>query len=211
MGFPLDWLTPCAWVGWVEREPLALLADHAHCELKAATTAQALIAKNPEQRLLVRELGEVAIEEMQHFVRVVGELYARGGELGAQDENPYAARLHAASTPTRTSLFLDRLVIAHLIEARSLERFHLLAHHLSDPALRDLYRELLPSEAAHQGLYVRLAREAFPADVVLRRIAELRAREGEVIAGLAFEHRVHSGIVGAPSIPPLDAPAGVQG
>ncbi len=198
MGLPLDWLTPTEWVGWIERDPLALLADHAHCELKAATTAQSLIAKNPEHRSLVLALGDVAIEEMQHFVRVVRELHARGGALGPQDENPYAARLHTGSAPTRASLFLDRLVIAHLIEARSLERFHLLAHHLADPGLASLYKELLPSEAAHQGLYLRLAREAFGADVVARRVATLRALEGEVMASLPFGPRVHSGVAHAP-------------
>jgi tRNA-(ms[2]io[6]A)-hydroxylase len=198
MGFPLDWSTPVEWVVRIEREPLALLADHAHCELKAATTAQSLIAKNPEQRSLVLALGDVAIEEMQHFVRVVHELHTRGGELGPQDENPYAARLHAVSASTRSSLFLDRLVIAHLIEARSLERFHLLAHHLVDAQLAALYQELLPSEAAHQGLYLRLAREAFGADAVAARVARLRAREGEVMAALPFEPRVHSGLAPVP-------------
>ena len=200
MGFPLDHATPVEWVALVEREPLALLADHAHCELKAATTAQSLIAKNPEHRALVHALGEVAIEEMQHFVRVIGELEARGGALGPQEENPYAAALHTRSAATRASLFLDRLVIAHLIEARSLERFHLLAHHLSDPALRALYKELLPSEAAHQGLYLRLAREVFGAEPVAQRTATLRAIEGEVVAAARFQYRVHSGMVGAPAL-----------
>lgn len=198
MGFPLDWLTPPEWVRCVERDPLALLADHAHCELKAATTAQALIAKNPEHTALVLALGDVAIEEMQHFVRVIGVLHARGGALGPQHESPYAAGLHAASAASRSSLFLDRLVLAHLIEARSLERFHLLAHHLSDPELAALYQELLPSEAAHQGLYLRLAREAFGDDVVTARVARLRRLEGEVLSALPFAHRVHSGLAARP-------------
>lgn len=198
MGFPLAWATPPEWVRRVEQEPLALLSDHAHCELKAATTAQALIAKNPGHRTLVATLGDVALEEVQHFVRVVGELHARGGELGPQEESRYAAQLHAASASTRTSLFLDRLVVAHLIEARSLERFHLLAHHLSDPSLAALYCELLPSEAAHQGLYLRLAREAFGAEAVAARVARLRALEGEIVSHLPFAHRVHSGLAEAP-------------
>lgn len=193
MGFPLDVLTPAEWVAAVERQPLALLADHAHCELKAATTAQSLIAKNPGHTSLVVALGDVAIEEMQHFVRVVAELHARGGALGPQDESPYAAGLHAGSAASRTSLVLDRLVLAHLIEARSLERFHLLAHHLADPGLRALYKELLPSEAAHQGLYLRLAREAFGADAVAARLATLRRIEGEVVLALPMGARVHSG------------------
>jgi len=197
MGFPLDWLTPPEWVAEVERAPLALLSDHAHCELKAATNAQALIAKNTEHRAIVDSLGEVAVEEMQHFVRVVQELHARGGELGKQIENVYAAQLHAVTAATRTSLLLDRLLLAHLIEARSLERFYLLAHGLSDPGLRALYAELLPSEAQHQGLFVRLARGAFGEGIADTRLATLRRLEGEVMAALPFSHSVHSGYAAA--------------
>ncbi|MEM1448435.1 MAG: tRNA isopentenyl-2-thiomethyl-A-37 hydroxylase MiaE [Planctomycetota bacterium] len=198
MAFPLDHATPAEWVGLVERDPNALLADHAHCELKAAASAHALIAKNPGHLELARALAEVAIEEMEHFRIVLDELEARGGALGEQSENVYAAALHRGSAATRTSLVLDRLVLAHLIEARSLERFHLLSHHATDERLRALFAGLLPSEAAHQGLYERFARRLFGRETADERIAALRRLEGEVMRGLPFAHTVHSGMVGAP-------------
>jgi len=198
MGFPLDHATPPEWARLVERDPLALLADHAHCELKAAASAHSLIAKNPEHTDLVCDLAKIAIEEMEHFLIVVDELRARGGVLGEQSENLYAARLHKRSAETRTSLLLDRLVIAHLIEARSLERFHLLSEHGSDETLRALFAGLLPSEAAHQGLYSKYARELFGREAADARIAVLRALEGRIVAALPFGHTVHSGMVGAP-------------
>ncbi|MEM6674490.1 MAG: tRNA isopentenyl-2-thiomethyl-A-37 hydroxylase MiaE [Planctomycetota bacterium] len=197
MGFPLDFATPAEWVGRVEREPLALLADHAHCELKAAASAHALIAKNADVVDLVRALADVAIEEMEHFRTVLDELESRGGALGEQTENPYAAALHRESAATRTSLVLDRLVLAHLIEARSLERFHLLSEHASDERLRALYAELLPSEAAHQGLYARFARRIFGREVADARIAALRSLEGRIVASLPFTFTMHGG-AGAP-------------
>jgi tRNA-(ms[2]io[6]A)-hydroxylase len=200
MGFPLDHATPPEWAVLVAREPLALLSDHAHCELKAAASAHALIAKNPEHTGLVRALAEVAIEEMEHFRLVVDELEARGGRLGEQTENVYAAALHRGSAATRTSLVLDRLVIAHLIEARSLERFHLLAEHAGDARLRALFAGLLPSEAAHQGMYAKYARRLFGRAEADARIAALRALEGRVVAGLPFGPTVHSGMVGAPDV-----------
>ncbi len=193
MGFPLDYATPPEWVREVEREPLALLADHAHCELKAASSAHALIAKNPEHSDLCRALAEVAIEELEHFRIVLDELERRGGVLTEQSENAYAAGLHRGSATTRKSLVLDRLVIAHLIEARSLERFHLLAEHSSDAALRALFAGLLPSEAAHQGMYAKFARQLFGRDVADKRIGALRALEGEIVRGLEPGPTVHSG------------------
>lgn len=194
MAFPLDAETPPEWVAIVEEDPLRLLDDHAHCELKAAASAHALIAKNPGHGELARALSQVVIEEMEHFEVVLAELEERGGSLSDQTENPYAAHLHKRSAATRKSLVLDRLVIAHLIEARSLERFHLLAHHAKDERLAKLFAELLPSEAAHQGMYAKFARGIFGRERADARIAELRAVEAEVIRELPTGPTVHSGI-----------------
>jgi len=200
MGFPLDHETPRAWVTLVERQPTRLLEDHAHCELKAASSAHALIAKNPEHTELVQDLADIAIEELEHFKVVVSELESRGGCLGEQVENRYAATLHRRSAQSRQSLVLDRLVIAHLIEARSLERFHLLAEHSTDARLRELFAELLPSEAAHQGFYAKAARNLFGREQAEARIARLRREEGVVMSELPFSYTVHSGMVGAPDL-----------
>ena len=193
MAFPLDTVTSPAWVAEVERDPIALLSDHAHCELKAAASAHALIAKNPNHHGLAQSLTEVVIEEMEHFAIVLKELESRGGKLGEQTENAYASGLHKGSATTRNSLVLDRLVIAHLIEARSLERFHLLSLHATDERLRTLFAELLPSEAAHQGMYSKFARELFGREAAEERIAELRALEGRVMDALPPGPTVHSG------------------
>lgn len=190
----LDVVTPPSWVGYAERDPLALLADHAHCELKAASSAHALIAKNPGHFAMARALAEVAIEELEHFRTVAVELERRGGSLGEQTENAYAAALHKRSANTRASLVLDRLVIAHLIEARSLERFHLLGEHGRDERLRALFKELLPSEAAHQGMYARFARDLFGRNDADERIGTLRALEGKIIRALPPGPTLHSGI-----------------
>lgn len=193
VGFRLECATPAEWVARVEERPLALLSDHCHCELKAAASAQAMLAKNGHHASLVEALGAVAIEELEHFRAVHAVLRARGGRLEPQDTNPYAEALLERSAATRRRRFLDRLLVAELIEARSLERFHLLAEHLRDAELAGLYRSLMASEAAHQALFERLARDLHPPGEVEMRRDELRALEGEVVAGLPFDHRVHSG------------------
>ena len=192
--FALDYLTPIEWVERVSADPIALLSDHAHCELKAAASAQAMIAKNPERTGMLRELSEVAQEEMEHFTRVVDVLIERGGKLGVQLKNPYADGLLKHARRMNVDPLLERLLVAALIEARSLERFHLLATRLEDEALAGLYRDLVPSEAAHQGLFLRLARETFPEDAVAAAHTKLRALEGQVVAEMPFAYRVHSGL-----------------
>lgn len=194
MGFRLDWSTPPAWVARVAERPLELLSDHAHCELKAAASAQAMVAKNGHLPELVDALGAVAIEELEHFRRVHDLLRERGGALLPQDVNPYAEALLDRSAATRSRRFLDRLLVAELIEARSLERFHLLSEHLPDAELADLYGGLMQSEAGHQALFERLAHALFPGEEVEARRDELRVIEGEVMAAQPFGYRVHSGL-----------------
>ena len=191
--FRLAYLTPREWVARVAGDPLALLVDHAHCELKAASSAQAVCIKHGDKRELVESLAGVAVEEVAHFEAVVRELHARGGQLTSTPVNPYAEELYRRSARTREDLLLDRLVVSGLIEARSLERFHLLAAHLSDAPLAQLYKGLLPSEASHQGLFFRFARELF-GDRGKARVEELRGVEGEVMATQTFGYRVHSGL-----------------
>ena len=190
--FRLDYRTPPAWVAAVEREPLALLADHAHCELKAAASAQALLLRHTAERELAERLAEIAVEELQHFQLVLGVLHRRGGILGSAPINEYAEELLAHSARTRRQRLLDRLVVAGLIEARSFERFQLLAEHLQDRELGALYADLMASEAAHRGTFLRFAREHFPAEAEAR-IDELTVLEGQLVAELPFRVTVHSG------------------
>ncbi len=191
--FKLAALTPPAWVAMVEEDANALLSDHAHCELKAASTAQALLLKHRTNARLVDELSAMAAEEMAHFRQAVEALQARGGELGPVETNPYAERLLGESGPTRGAPLLDRLLIAGLIELRSLERFHLLAEGLGDPELAALYRGLIPSESGHQALFDRLARSLFDGALVERRQAELLAIEARVAREAPPGPRVHAG------------------
>lgn len=193
--FGLAWRTPPQWVAAVERAPLAFLSDHAHCELRAAAAAQSLLLRNPVRREVVERLGAMASEELSHFNRVVALLFARGGTLSWPEPSPYAEALHSRSGATRGAgpALLDRLLVARLIEARSLERFHLLAEGLADAELAALYADLLRSEAGHRALFGQLARMLFPAADVERRERELVALEAEIIATLPCVPRVHSG------------------
>lgn len=194
MTYPtLRWRTPVGWVQRIEEQPLALLSDHAHNELKAASTAQAWLLKQPGDARLVIRLAALAAEEVEHFHRVVELLYARGGQLEPVESSLYAEQLLSASARTRKNAFLDRMVVAALIEQRSCERFELLAEHLVDRELAGLYADLIECERGHNRLFVDLVREAFPGGEGEQRLEELFEVEGEVIASLPFSYRMHSG------------------
>ncbi|MEM7515999.1 MAG: tRNA isopentenyl-2-thiomethyl-A-37 hydroxylase MiaE [Planctomycetota bacterium] len=193
MQIRLQWETPKSWVAAAAEETVALLADHAHCELKAAASAQALLIKHCEDQPLVEALGHVAFEELEHFHRVSLLLHARGGVIGRSVSNPYAEGLRSGYSSRQGEVLLDRLIVSGLIEARSLERFTLLAAEHPDGELRELYAALLSSEASHRALFQKLCAERYPEKRVEVRIRELCELEAHVISSLDFAPRMHSG------------------
>lgn len=206
--FELAWTTPRAWAAEVLAEPLALLSDHAYCELGAAAAAQGLLARRPGDSELVERLGAHAAEELRHFRQVHRLLVELGGSLGAVRSNPYAEGLLAHVERGARGL-VDRLLVFGLIERRSLERFELLAGAAAPASpLAALYAELAPSEAGHAALFLELARERAPAGELEPRLARWVEREAALVAGLAPGPRIHSGppLVAAPRTAETAAP-----
>lgn len=190
----LGWSTPRAWAAAALADPLALLSDHAYCELGAAAAAQGLVARRPGDSQLVERLGAHAAEELRHFRTVHRLLVALGGHLRPVRRNPYAEGLLSGVARGEEGL-LDRLLVFGWIERRSLERFELLAQVAEDEGspLAELYRGLAPSEAGHAALFLALARERAGEQALAQRQARWRAREAALIRSLAFDARIHSG------------------
>jgi tRNA-(ms[2]io[6]A)-hydroxylase len=187
--------TPPGWIDAALSDLDAVLLDHLHCELKAASNATALVARYPMIPRLVRTLTDLAREELEHVQQVFSELASRGVRAHPPGEDPYALALRRASqrdTPrVELGALLDRLTVGALIEARSCERFSLLKEHAPTPELRAWYADLFASEARHYRLFASLAEDAVGADVARARLTDLAAREAEIIGRLPLEPRVH--------------------
>src|SRR5882757_1308722 len=128
---PLLYKTPATWASTFLQQPLELLNDHAHLEKKAAANALELLNRWPEPNPpenWVNAMTAIARDEVEHLAVVSRLLARRGGRLTKQHTNPYAADLHRLVRKGLGRLELvDRLMISALIEARSCERFKLLA------------------------------------------------------------------------------------
>ncbi len=173
-----------AWIAVAIESPDLILIDHAHCEKKAAAFALAMISRYPERSRLVKDMIDLAKEELEHFAIVVGHLEQRGLQLTHDAGNPYAQALHQHIRTGEPQRMLDSLIVGAFIEARSCERFSLLAGHVGDPELRELYRSLLASEAGHYRAYTDIAREYFPHEHVKQRLDEFGRLEAEIVRGL---------------------------
>jgi tRNA-(ms[2]io[6]A)-hydroxylase len=188
--------TDPAWATQAARDLDRVLVDHAHCEMKAASNALSLAARYPGSPAVVRALTLLAREEIEHFQRVLTLLEERGLSLGPPPVDEYAAALRreaaAEKRGPRLGARVDRLLVGALIEARSCERFKLLAAALEragERALGDFYSELLAAEARHHrelvDLAVLVAAEAGASRTdVLARLDALAEREGAVVSDL---------------------------
>jgi tRNA 2-(methylsulfanyl)-N6-isopentenyladenosine37 hydroxylase len=190
--------TPAAWLVAAAARWRELIVDHASCEKKAASTALALMFAYPEDRELALVLSRLAREELRHFEQVIALMSTLGVGYVRQQPGRYAQQLRSALHSTEPARKLDLLLMGALIEARSAERFRLLAPLLPRP-LVPLYSRLADSEARHFLQYLQLARAAAPVQWRLR-LATLAALEARLATGPDRCLRFHSG-------PPADAPA----
>ncbi len=193
--FTLLSATPAAWADAVAADVPALLSDHAHCELKAAASAMALLKRNADRPGLGLRLAPLIREESEHLHRVLRELSDHGRELGRDLPNPWAEGLSKAAREQRGGRFsyLDALLVSALIEMRSHERFACMRASAALAELHPLCDALGAAEERHGRLFVDLALEAHPADQVRERFDALAQVEARLIESVPFAYRVHSG------------------
>ena len=189
----LKLLTDPRWANIAESNLEEILTDHAWCEQKAATNAITLIANNSEHMELVEQLTVIALEELQHFQMVVEIIKKRGYTLGRERKDDYVGRLVKFSRRdgSRNTAFIDRLLFAAMIEARSCERFRVLSQNIKDPELAQFYHELMVSEAGHYTVFLNFARK-YAIDVdVEKRWKEWLEFEGALIQGFGNKEAIH--------------------
>jgi tRNA-(ms[2]io[6]A)-hydroxylase len=182
--------TPTAWVDAAVEHWRELLTDHANCEKKAASTALSLMFSYPEDRALGLALSRLAREELRHFEQVQRLMATLDVPFERQKPGRYASTMRALVRTTDPGRKLDLMLVAALIEARSCERFRLLAPRLTSP-MAELYAGLEQSEARHFELYLEFAQSS--SDEWRERLRTLAEREAELSTSPDVSFRFHSG------------------
>jgi len=185
--------TDPAWLDVALADLNATLCDHFHCERKAASSALALVRYYPHDAPMVAALARLAHEETRHMLQVAARIERRGLVLLRDRGDTYAAALRREVRHGEPARQIDMLIVSGLIEARSAERLDLLAGALAahDAELAALYRTLAAAELRHRDLFLRLGRPLATTAAYERRVAALAALEGDVVARLPLESRIH--------------------
>jgi tRNA 2-(methylsulfanyl)-N6-isopentenyladenosine37 hydroxylase len=181
------------WVNIVESNIDEILTDHAFCEQKAASNAISIIVHYPEYSDLVDAMTELAREELEHFGMVHARIKARGKVLGRERKDSYVNELFQfiRKSEGRMIHFVDRLLFAAMIEARSCERFRVLSENIKDAELAKFYRDLMISEANHYTLFITFARKYGKEVDVDKRWKEWLEYEAGVISRYGNKETIH--------------------
>lgn len=190
--FELKYHTPTQWADVVLADFNAFLIDHAAAEKKASGMATSMLSHYPDRKSLVKAMADLAIEELIHFKQVLKLIHARGIQLGNDSKDPYVNELRAAFRRNNSDhFFMDRLIVAGVIEARGYERFSLVAYALPEGKYKDLYMTIAKSEEKHKNLFIELAYEYFDKNEVDKRLEEVLHIEADICAKLPFRAALH--------------------
>lgn len=181
-----------AWIDAVMADFHSFLQDHADCERKASAMAMSFVAKYPDRKEIIPELIETGIEELEHFQEVYKIMESKGIPLTHSiGEDLYVKALIKKCHSGRNERFLDRLLIASVLETRGAERFKMVADALTDPELKRFYKMLWTSEAKHGHIFVKMAINYFDKDQVYDRLKWWITQEAEVIENLEIRPALH--------------------
>lgn len=170
----------------------SFLQDHADCERKASSMAMSFVAKYPDRVEILPELIETGIEELEHFQQVYALMQSRGIQLKHSiTEDLYVKALIRQCHSGREERFMDRLLIASVLETRGAERFRMVADALKEPELKRFYKTLWVSEAKHGHIFVKMALNYFDKTKVYDRLQWWVDQEAVVIQDLEIRPALH--------------------
>jgi tRNA-(ms[2]io[6]A)-hydroxylase len=188
----LHFQTPTEWADRVLSTPNALLLDHLFCERKAAAMALHTLRSHGKRFPVLKTLmTDLATEEFQHAEQVERLLKDYPPAEPPTGGSKYAQGLRKLTQVRGRDTFLDMLLVCGVIEARSAERFRLLADHARGTALGGFYEDLYAAEVNHYLLFSQLGSDFYGVDAAQKRLEEIRVEEARLIASLPPGPRLH--------------------
>ena len=189
--FELLSTTAPGWIETVLSDFDAFLIDHASCERKANALLMSMIVKYPDRTRIIPQLIELAQEELEHFAEAYAFMEKRGLSLGKDSPDPYVNQLLASARHGRDERFIDRMLIASVIESRGAERFRIVAENMEYQELADFYDRLWKSEIKHSHVFLLMLQWEYDAATIGNRHRELIELEADILAGLELRPALH--------------------
>jgi tRNA-(ms[2]io[6]A)-hydroxylase len=164
--------------------------DHADCERRSSTMAMSIVAKHPEKDKAVPSLINIAVQKLTRFQKVYHFMTEKRIQLPPEiSHNLYVKHLTWLAKNGKEDRFLDKLLIAGIIESREQQRLKLLYDHINDPVARSMYDGLFAINNVSS--YYDLALHYFPEQTVNPRLGELLKEEAIILKKLDICPALH--------------------
>jgi tRNA 2-(methylsulfanyl)-N6-isopentenyladenosine37 hydroxylase len=187
----LTYPTPTEWTATALSDFDHFLIDHANCERKASALAMSFVVRYPDKVKIIPALIALAKEELEHFDEAYQLMQKRGLELSKDEQDPYVNELLKHARHGRHERFIDRMLIASVVESRGAERFGLIAKAHPEAEIRGFYDRLYKAELKHAHLFAQLLLEYVDEAAVYSRLQELNTIEGEIVQRLPWRPALH--------------------
>ncbi len=189
--YDLKCKTDPRWIKAVMADFDAFLIDHAANERKASTLAMSMVVHYPDKDAIVREMIDLAMEEMAHFREVIKIMLARGLQQIPDKTNFYIGSFMQAMRKDPQYYLLDRLLMFSIVEKRGAQRFGIVGAALLEPKIKDFYQRLAAAEYRHYELFIKLAYQYFNKKEVQQRLRELLDIEAKIVQSCPIKAAVH--------------------
>jgi tRNA-(ms[2]io[6]A)-hydroxylase len=146
---------------------------------------------SPYNQDLIDKMVLLIKEELHHFYQVLEIMTDREIAYRPIPASRYAKGMLTHTATYEPQTLVDKLIIGSFIEARSCERFALLAPHL-DEEMERFYTSLLRSEARHYQDYLTLAAGIAGSDIS-DRVQYFGEIEAQLITSKDDDFKFHSG------------------
>ena len=183
--------SPPAWIQKVMTHFDHFLLDHASAERKASAMATSFVVQYPDKYALHIPLIRLAREELLHYQQVMRLVHRRKLIWERDVKDPYIQHLLTHLSTDRRLRLLDRLLMGGMVEARGVERFSLVAHHLEDAKLQSFYENLARSEANHAELFPSLAAHYFDHEEIASRQIQWQQWEQQAMEATPIRAALH--------------------
>ena len=107
------------------------------------------------------------------------------------EKDEYINRILALARNGREERYMDRILMAGILEARGAERFILIGENLEDEKLAKFYKQLGKNEEKHIHVFIKMCSYYFPDDEIHQRLDELLISEAEILASLPIAAKLH--------------------
>ncbi|MBL4773362.1 MAG: tRNA-(ms[2]io[6]A)-hydroxylase [Alcanivoracaceae bacterium] len=189
--YDLKCKTDPQWIKAVMADFDSFLIDHAANERKASTLAMSMVVHYPDKNDIVREMIDLAMEEMAHFREVIKIMLKRGLQQIPDKTNQYIGLFMKQMRKDPQYYLLDRLLMFSIVEKRGAERFGIVGEALTEPKIKDFYQRLAAAEYRHYELFISLAHKYYETNEVNIRLHQLLQHEADIVKSCPFKAAVH--------------------